>query len=267
MAADYRALFLSGKRLPPGGVCHNRILWLVQDDAVQEALSGTHALILQAEALRLAAVRTGVQYRTLFAWLLTTVRRMTNDEPSAQRHHFQMDAQALSEFIHGQLFHDSIGPQLQQVKLNLAASLPSLIPPVQPSFVLNKRRTRKHQVVYKLDPCVSMQTQGAAQPLVTPTPGVQDLLKLFQCDPGSMPLHMRLQQLRPSFQAIFAPIPQALAADARLIAHVHLATLSAGSPPRVAFKALQVRSAMLMIILDHCPWVNTVRMVFCNVDE
>jgi len=103
----------------------------VQDDAVQEALSGTHALILQAEALRLAVVGTGVQYRTLFAWLLTTVRRMSNDEPSAQRHHFKMDAQALSEFTHGQLFHDSIGPQLQQVGLNLAAPLLLVTPPVQ----------------------------------------------------------------------------------------------------------------------------------------
>ena len=143
----------------------------------------------------------------------------------------------------------------------------SCTPAFRVSFIPSQRHTRKHQDECKLDLCVSMQTQGAAQPLVTPTPGVQELLKLFQCDPGSMPLHMRLHQLRPSFQAIFAPIPQALAADARLIAHVHLATLTTGSLPRMAFKALQVRSAMLMISIDHGPWVNTVWMVFWKMNR
>ena len=82
---------------------------------MQEALSGAHALILLAEALRLAVVRAGVRYRALFAWLLTTVRRMSAEEANAQKHHFQTDAQALSDFIHGQLFEDAIGPQLTPV--------------------------------------------------------------------------------------------------------------------------------------------------------
>lgn len=77
-------------------------------------------------------------------------------------------------------------------------------------------------------------------PLLAPTPGVQSLLKLFQCDPGSAPLHQILKRLPPSIQAIFAPIPQALSANVPLLAHVHLATLPAGTPPRLAFKASQV---------------------------
>ena len=91
---------------------------------MQEALSGAHALVLLAEALRLAVVRAGVRYRALFAWLLTAVRRMSNEEPNAQKHHFQTDAQALSEFIHGQLFQDAIGPQLHPVRCFLAVALP-----------------------------------------------------------------------------------------------------------------------------------------------
>ena len=83
---------------------------------MQEALSGAHALILLAEALRLAVVSAGVRYRALFAWLLTAVRRMSSDEPDAKKHHFQTDAQALSEFLHGQLFQDAIGPQLTPVR-------------------------------------------------------------------------------------------------------------------------------------------------------
>ena len=88
---------------------------------MQKALSGAHALILMAEALRLAVVSAGVHYRALFAWLLTTVRRMSTDEANTQKHHFQTDAQALSEFIHGQLFQDAIGPQLTPVRCLLAA--------------------------------------------------------------------------------------------------------------------------------------------------
>ena len=78
-----------------------------------QALSGAHMLIVQAEALRLALVHAGARYRTLFAWLLTTARRMAEEDPSAaQRHAFQMDAAALSEFLREQLFFDAIGPQL-----------------------------------------------------------------------------------------------------------------------------------------------------------
>ena len=90
--------------------------WHVQEETVQEALSGAHTLILLAEALRLAVVCAGVRYRALFAWLLTTLRRMSNEEPNAQKHHFQTDAQALSDFIHSQLFQDAIGPQLHLVR-------------------------------------------------------------------------------------------------------------------------------------------------------
>ncbi len=71
---------------------------------------------MQAEALRLALVRAGTRYRTLFAWLLTAVRRMTEEDPAAaQRHSFQMDTAALAEFLRGQLFSDAIGPQLSTV--------------------------------------------------------------------------------------------------------------------------------------------------------
>ena len=85
-----------------------------------------------------------------------------------------------------------------------------------------------------------LQVPEASGLLLSPTPGMQSLLKLFDCDPGSAPLHWRLKQLRPSFQNIFAPIPQALSASATLVAHVHLATLPDGIPPRMAFKASQV---------------------------
>ena len=78
-----------------------------------QALSGAHTLIVQAEALRLALVRAGARYRTFFAWLLTIARRMTEEDPAAaQRHAFQTDAAALSEFLRGQLFSDAISPQL-----------------------------------------------------------------------------------------------------------------------------------------------------------
>ncbi len=50
------------------------MLFHSQEDAVQEALSGAHALILQAEALRLTVVGTGVHHCTVSAWLLTVVR-------------------------------------------------------------------------------------------------------------------------------------------------------------------------------------------------
>ena len=76
--------------------------------------------------------------------------------------------------------------------------------------------------------------------LLAPTPGVQSLLKFFDCDPGSAPLHWRLKQLRPNLQNIFAPVPQALSASAEVVAHVQLATLPDGTPPRMAFKASQV---------------------------
>ena len=87
---------------------------------------------------------------------------------------------------------------------------------------------------------LALQESEAAGPLLTPTPGVQSLLKLFLCDPGSAPLHRLLKQLRPSFQAIFTPIPQTLSSHVSVLAHVHLATLPAGTPPRMALKASQV---------------------------
>lgn len=97
-----------------------------------------------------------------------------------------------------------------------------------------------------------MQESEAAGPLLTPTPGVQSLLKLFQCDPGSAPLQQLLKQLRPSLQAIFAPIPQALSSTVSVLAHIHLATLPAGPPPRMAFKASQVARCTMYhpVLLD-----------------
>ena len=259
--------------------------WHVQEEAVQEALTGAHALILQAEALRLATVRAGGRYRALFAWLLTSVRRIANEEPDAHKHHFQTNAQALSDFIHGQLFEDRIGPQLCAVRCFLAALLqiqasaacpclaairvaassgPHLVSslarpsstfdkswaPVSPERATICRRcvpasgchgTCTQEAAHAAHQCCAVQMPGAAAgPLLAPTPGVQSLLKLFGCDPGDTPLHARLKQLRPSLQAVFAPVPQALSADARLVAHIHLATLHPSAPPRVAFKASQV---------------------------
>lgn len=88
----------------------------LQEEAVAGALAEAHALIVQAEALRLALVTAGARYRALFAWLLTVVRRMSDSEPEAKKNQFRTDASGLSEFIHAQLLHDAIGPQLQQVR-------------------------------------------------------------------------------------------------------------------------------------------------------
>ena len=87
---------------------------------------------------------------------------------------------------------------------------------------------------------VVLQAPDAVTPLAESTPGVQGLLKLFGSDPGSTPLGWRLRQLRPSFEAILAPISAALSAHVRLAADVHLATLDTSSAPRMAFKASQV---------------------------
>ena len=91
---------------------------------MQGALSLAHGAIIQAEALRLALVRAGVHYRTLFAWLAVTVRRTSGEELSGCRNAFQTDAAALSDFIHRQLLCDAIGPQLSQtVRCNLPLEL------------------------------------------------------------------------------------------------------------------------------------------------
>ena len=159
---------------------------------MQEALSGAHALVLLAEALRLAVVRAGVRYRALFAWLLTAVRRMSNEEPNAQKHHFQTDAQALSEFIHGQLFQDAIGPQLHPVRCFLAVALPicasSLCPCSRAAHAATSKGRHFRRFSFHL-------LQG--QP-----PDIFALLSQQLC------LNQRLQPLCPSFTVITAPCAQ-----------------------------------------------------------
>lgn len=92
----------------------------------------------------------------------------------------------------------------------------------------------------KAESCVLVQTAQAVEPLMAPTPGMQGLLKAFGCDPGSTSLRWRLRQLRPGFEAVFAPLPAALAGSARVVTNVHLATLGASATPRMAFAASQV---------------------------
>lgn len=47
-----------------------------QEEAVAEAQAQAHGLLLAGEQARLQLVAAGVDYRTLFAWLLTTIRQL-----------------------------------------------------------------------------------------------------------------------------------------------------------------------------------------------
>ena len=92
------------------------------------------------------------------------------------------------------------------------------------------------------------QAPNAVEPLVAPSPGVAGLLRLFACDPGTTPLAARLAQLGPAAEAVFAPVPLALAAEARLLADVPLGTLPPRTPkPCMAFTASQVRVLCLTV--------------------
>lgn len=102
------------------------------------------------------------------------------------------------------------------------------------------------------EPASSAQAQAqapdAVEPLVAPSPGVAGLLRLFACDPGTTSLACHLAQLRPAVEAVFAPVPEALAAEARLLADVPLGTLPSGtSKPCMAFAASQVRVCCLAL--------------------
>ena len=101
----------------------------------------------------------------------------------------------------------------------------------------------------------SAQAPDAVEPLVAPSPGVASLLRLFACDPGTTPLACRLAQLGPAVEAVFAPVPEALAARARLLADVPLATLPPGaSKPCMAFAASQVRLRCLALASALLGW-------------
>ena len=90
------------------------------------------------------------------------------------------------------------------------------------------------------------QAPDAVDPFVAPSPGVACLLKMFACNPGSTSLACRLKQLGPAMEAVFAPVPEALAAEARLLADVPLGALPSGvSKPCTAFAASQVRVTSL----------------------
>ena len=108
----------------------------------------------------------------------------------------------------------------------------------------------------------SAQAPDAVDPLVAPSPGVAGLLRLFACDPGTTPLAARLTQLGLATEAVFAPIPKALAAEARLLADVPLATLPHGTPkPCMAFTDSQVRVRCLALasaLLGLVPELRTV---------
>lgn len=78
------------------------------------AQATAHGLLLQGEAFRLALVKAGTDYRTLFAWLLTTIRCLNEDGvPNPQRpNRFQHEPLRISAFLQRQFTVDSIGFQL-----------------------------------------------------------------------------------------------------------------------------------------------------------
>ncbi len=94
----------------------------LQEAAVADAQARAHGLLLAGEQVRLALVTAGADYRTLFAWLLTTIRRL-NEEPSAlggaaahraslRTDGFQFDALRMAAFLQAQFEHDNIGSHL-----------------------------------------------------------------------------------------------------------------------------------------------------------
>lgn len=83
---------------------------------------------------------------------------------------------------------------------------------------------------------------------MVPSLGVARLLNMYACNPGSTSLACRLMQLGPAVEAVFAPVPQALAAEARLLADVPLRTLPPRtSKPCMAFAASQVQVPSLAV--------------------
>lgn len=59
--------------------------------------------------------QAGVQYRHFFAWLLRTVRRLNDDNPSAatEAAAIKVDPTNVAAFLHGQFCTDMVGPELK----------------------------------------------------------------------------------------------------------------------------------------------------------
>ena len=90
------------------------MLWVYQEEVMGTAQATAHGLLLQGEAFRLALVKAGTDYRTLFAWLLTTIRSLNEDGvPNPQRpNRFQHEPLRISAFLQRQFTVDTIGSQL-----------------------------------------------------------------------------------------------------------------------------------------------------------
>ena len=72
-------------------------------------------LLVRAESLRMGVCQAGVQYRHFFAWLLRTVRRLNDDNPSAasEAAAIRVDPSNVAAFLHGQFCTDRVGPELR----------------------------------------------------------------------------------------------------------------------------------------------------------
>lgn len=89
----------------------------LQQEPLAAAQELCERLLVRAESLRMGVCQAGVQYRHFFAWLLRTVRRLNDDNPSAatEAAAIKVDPSNVAAFLHGQFCTDMVGPELKAV--------------------------------------------------------------------------------------------------------------------------------------------------------
>jgi len=87
----------------------------MQQEPLAAAQELCERLLVRAESLRMGNCQAGVQYRHFFAWLLRTVRRLNDDNPSAatEAAAIKVDPSNVAAFLHGQFCTDMVGPELK----------------------------------------------------------------------------------------------------------------------------------------------------------
>lgn len=92
----------------------NTACMCLQQEPLEAAEQLCSSLLIRAESLRMAVCHAGAQYRQFFAWLLRTIRRLNDDNPSAatEAAAIRVDSSDIAAFLHGQFEVDAIGPEL-----------------------------------------------------------------------------------------------------------------------------------------------------------
>ena len=87
----------------------------MQQEPLAAAQELCERLLVRVESLRMGVCQAGVQYRHFFAWLLRTVRRLNDDNPSAatEAAAIKVDPSNVAAFLHGQFCTDMVGPELK----------------------------------------------------------------------------------------------------------------------------------------------------------